>query len=791
MMRYKIQRYFWGFFVFHFCLFFAYAGAAISQTAPMEIRLAELREAVTVVRDSRSIPYIAAKNDADLYFAQGYVTASDRLWQMDLLRRVAAGESAEIFGKATLEEDKRWRRYGFRQIAAESLKYLQPEMLSALQSYADGVNAYIASLDEKQLPLEFRILQYRPREWKPADTVIIGKILSDALSSTYARDILRAALGDIDKQKLADLNDNTSPYDVVLFGKDAAEKISAETAFGKSIYRDLSASAPLASARLQENLREASLRRIGLYAEELAASNNWVISGKRTADGKPLLANDPHLLASAPGIWYLTHLSTPKMRVAGVTFPGVPGIVLGHNDKIAWGATNVGPDVQDIYLETFNSDGKYNTPDGWAEPAIRREEIRVRGNPLKPETETQTLEVTETRNGPIVLEDKGVRYSLKWTALDPKNNEFIAFFSLNRAGNWKDFITALRDYGGAAQNFIYADISGNIGWYAAGKIPIRRKGDGALPYDGASTDGDWVGYIPFEELPHLYNPPEGFIVTANQRLVGTEYKYPQLSRDNAPPWRARRLFNLLSANPKSTMDSASAAQYDVYNIPLAKFAGEIVKRNAASGENIAIIKDWDGRMTPDSRAALLVNEIRNCTANKMAAENRPAPSSVIRERVLHWAISENSRRWLPREFADYTALLKTCDAESEAAFTSRYGGNKDKWVWGAIAQSRFPHPLSSAPLLGLRFATPNVPIAGSGQTPNVASFVSMRHLASPGNWDATRFVIPLGESGDPDSDHYADQFENWKDGTPAIFPFSAAAVEKAAVSRTNLIPQAK
>lgn len=775
--------------VFHFLFLVLFAGATVSQTAPVEIRLAGLRESVFVRRDSRSIPYIDAKTDADLYFAQGYVTASDRLWQMDLLRRVAAGETAEIFGRATLNEDKRWRRFGFKEISRESLRYLQPEMLAALQAYARGVNAYIASLDEKPLPIEFRILQYKPREWQPADTILIGKILSDALSSTFSRDILRASLEGMDKAKLADLNNNVSPFDVVLFGSDSTRGQADTTESGSAESPVSEHTPPLVAAAAQENLREDSLRRIGLFAEELAASNNWVISGKRTANGKPLLANDPHLMASAPGIWYLSHLSTPKMRVAGVTFPGVPGIVLGHNDKIAWGATNVGPDVQDIYLETFNSEGKYKTPKGWADPVVRREEIAVRRNPLKPETETEVLEVTVTRNGPVILEDNGTRYSLKWTALDPKNNEFTAFFNLNRAGNWRDFTAALREYGGAAQNFVFADTGGNIGWYAAGKIPLRRKGDGSLPYDGASRDGDWVGVIPFEELPHLYNPSQGFIVTANQRLVGTDYKYPQLSRDNAPPWRARRLFDLLSANSKATLESASAAQFDVYNIPLADLAREITRRGAASPEHLAIISDWDGRMTPDSRAALLVNEIRNCAANKIAADNRPAPAAIIRERILHWAISKNSQRWLPKGFADYTALLKTCDTEAEANLRTRYGSDEGKWLWGAFAQSRFPHPLAAAPLIGLRFATPNVPIAGSGQTPNTASFVSMRHLASPGNWDATRFVIPLGESGDPDSDHFSDQFEKWRTGTPAIFPFSPEAVKKAAVSITNLMPE--
>ena len=318
--------------------------------------LAGLKATVTVRRDDRSIPYIEAKNEPDLYFVQGYVTAGDRLWQMDLLRRVARGETAEILGKPALEEDKRWRRFGFTRIAEDSLAYLSPELRTALDSYARGVNAYVATLDDKTLPVEFRILQYKPRPWTAANSVVIGKILADVLSSTWRNDLLRASLQQLPKEKLADLMNQVTPYDVVLFGKDGqnAERGVRNAEFSKPTGLENI----LAASQAVEDARRTSLSRIGMYAEELAASNNWVISGKRTPDGKPLLANDPHLLPSAPGIWYLTHLSTTTMRVSGVTFPGVPGIVLGHNASIAWGATNVGPDVQDLYVETFDADGK-------------------------------------------------------------------------------------------------------------------------------------------------------------------------------------------------------------------------------------------------------------------------------------------------------------------------------------------------------------------------------------------------------------------------------------------------
>lgn len=757
---------------------------AFSQNATQPV--AGLTTNVTVRRDARDVPFIEAASDADLYFAQGYVTASDRLWQMDLMRRLARGQTAEIFGGAALEQDKRWRRFNFSKVAEDNLQYLSPDLRGALDSYAKGVNAFIATLTPETLPIEFRILQYKPAPWIDSDTIVIGKILSDALSTTWQQDLLRASLLNLPAAKFADLTNQTTDYDVVLFGSD--KKPSAVAPKTRSVVPSAIA---LREAQKDADLRRDSLSMLGLYAVGLAASNNWVISGKLTADGKPILANDPHLQPTAPGIWYMAQLATPQMHVAGVTFPGVPGIVLGHNENVAWGATNVGPDVQDIYYETFNSDGKYKTPSGWSDPVIRHEVIKVRANPLSPAMTDTTFDVTETRNGPIVAEEGGRKYALKWTAFDPKNTEFEAFIKLDHAVNWSDFRNALKLYGGAAQNFVFADVKGNIGWYAAGRIPIRRTGDGALPYDGSSSAGDWTGFIPFEELPNLYNPPSGLIVTANQRTVGLSYKYTQFIRDAASPWRARRIFDRLTSKSRLTMDDVRDTQLDVFNIPLDNLAKQIVRLNAASAETLDVLKGWDGRMTPDSRGALLANEIRNCMANTIADENKPAPVAAVRERILDKAVRDQSPLWLPKKYSSYRDFMWGCDASVRASLSDpkRFGPDPANWVWGKVWQARFPHPLAAAPLIGGQFIVPIIPISGSGQTPNVGSAVSMRFIASPGNWDATRHVIPLGESGDPKSPHFKDQFELWLNGTPAVFPFSKAEVEKAATNVTVLSPK--
>lgn len=476
------------------------------------------------------------------------------------------------------------------------------------------------------------------------------------------------------------------------------------------------------------------------------------------------------------------------MRVAGVTFPGVPGVVLGHNEHIAWGATNVGPDVQDLYLENFDDTGKVRSPNGWTQAIVRKETINVRKTPLKPDAEPVSFDVTETPRGPILIDEGGKRYALRWTALDPKNNDFAAFFLLNRAKNWNEFKSALSTYRGATQNFVYADAKGNIGWHVAGAIPLRKTGDGSLPYDGASTDGDWTGLIPFNELPNLYNPPSGLIVTANQRIVGTDYKYPQLVRDFAAPWRARRLFDILDAEKKATVETVAAAQFDSYNIPFVNLSKEIQKAKAASPETLEMLAGWDGKMSSDSRAALQVNWIRNCLANKIAEENKPVPQAAIRERILDRAVRERSPLWLPKAYADYPAFINACDAEANTTYGKLYGADRTQWTWSKLSAANFRHPLAVAPLIGGQFATPNTGLSGSGQTPNVASFVSMRLIATPGNWDTTRHTIPLGQSGDPKSPHFRDQFEAFRSGNSLVFPFSPNSIKAAAVSKVELVP---
>ncbi len=386
------------------------AQTAAPQAAPAVVRLPGLKKGVKVRRDERGIAYIEAEDESDLYFAQGYVTAGDRLWQMDLFRRTARGELSEIFGKAALEEDKRRRNYGFARVAEASAAQADPRSRAVMEAYAAGVNAYIDSLDDKSLPAEFQLLGYRPRHWTPADSAAVGKNFAEALSTTWTLDIARAVFANLPPDKAAALFPEVSPLDVLVVGSDRTDKKTATPAKRTSaLPRQTNLKELLSELSSVQQTLERTRARVGLNAEDLAASNNWVVSGRRTASGKPLLANDPHLPASAPSIWYMIHLSAPGLRVAGVTAAGAPGVIIGHNERIAWGLTNLGPDVQDVYRETFDPQNplKYQTPAGWRDAEVRREEIKVRKSMLGTDTEVVTHEVIVTRHGPVVLKKGG------------------------------------------------------------------------------------------------------------------------------------------------------------------------------------------------------------------------------------------------------------------------------------------------------------------------------------------------------------------------------------------------
>ena len=502
-----------------------------------DIPVPGLSARVEILRDARGVPHIYAQSMADALFAQGYATAQDRLWQMDLSRRKALGELSEIFGNRTLSADIESRTLGFPEVAASALADLPRDERRLLDAYTRGVNAFIDS-HRHRLPWEFLLLRYQPQRWRAIDSVAVALNLATALSQSWQTDLMRehvaAKLG---QDLLPDVFPDRSALDVPVaeFPPPAPRRADAGgTGLSWNVFAAGDIRVPAADRRWTQPRADNPL-----WFAAAVGSNNWVVSGAHTKSGKPLLANDPHLTHSVPSVWYMVHLHAPGLNVTGVSLPGLPLVIIGHNEHIAWGMTNTGPDVQDLYIETFNprDPRKYLHNGQWVDAEVRNEDIKVRNQ------RDYHLTVVVTRHGPIVSHDGGRELALQWTLLSPHAVE-LPFLSIDRASNWQEFTAALRDFKVPMQNCVYADTEGNIGFYAAGLVPIRKHGNGAVPVPGSTDDFDWTGFIPFDDLPHSFNPPSGIIATANGRIVPDNYPYFITAKWEAP-FRTARIFQLL------------------------------------------------------------------------------------------------------------------------------------------------------------------------------------------------------------------------------------------------------
>jgi len=568
----------------------AVAGALYLRTSLPQLRgeltLAGLSAPVEVLRDRHAIPHIYAQSAEDAYFALGFVHAQDRLWQMEFQRRVAAGRLAEVVGEAALELHLPLRTLSVYHYAERVFDNLGPQAQGVLLAYADGVNAYLRTR-RGLLPVEFLVLRHQPEPWRPADSLAWLTMMAWDLGGNWDDELLRARLSlSLTDEQLAAL---WPPY--------PGEAPIALPDF-RALYRKL----PL------DALWAASPKPL----PPGAGSNNWVIDGSRSVTGQPLLANDPHLGLQAPSLWYLAHLSAPGLNVIGATLPGLPLVILGRTDRIAWGFTNTGPDVQDLFIERLDSEdpSRYQTPDGFEPFTIRREVIRVRGG------DEVVLNVRKSRHGPVIsdvvgraAEVAGADYALAlaWTALREDNLTFQAGVNLNRARNWEEFVAALRDFHAPQQSIVIADIEGNIGLYAPGLVPIRAAGDGRMPVPGWSGEYDWVGFVPFEALPHTFNPEVGVIMTANHKIVPDDYPY-FLTHDWAEPYRAERITELLAQLQHHSLESFARIQADQRSLMAVEFLPRLLAARSDSAlgrQAIARLIAWDGAMAKDRAEPLI------------------------------------------------------------------------------------------------------------------------------------------------------------------------------------------
>ncbi len=735
-------------------------------------RLPGLSAPVVVRRDGQGVPHVQAASTLDLARAQGYVTAQDRLWQMDLLRRRAEGELAEAFGEAALPADREIRTLGLGAAARAILPRLPPDLRAVLDAYAAGVNAYLDAHGDA-LPLEFRLLRYAPRRWEPADSLAVGKLLAMDLSLGWSGEVARAALDSrLPPDVQAMLFPTVFAQDRILVGRDDRPATTAADAL----------------------------------AETAQGSNDWVVSGAHTATGRPLLANDPHLALGVPSIWSAVHLVAPDMDVAGVVLPGTPGVILGRNRRIAWGCTNVHDDVADLYVEDFDprDPSRYRVGDGWAPVAVRQEPIRVRTGPLSSTWRTVSHVVRVTRHGPLVT-IQGREYALRWTTLE-EAVELTAFARLDRAGSWEEFREAVGTYPGPSQNFVYADVDGHIGWYSAGHVPRRRTGDGSRPYKGATDEGDWTGFIPFDELPHVLDPPSGRIATANNRLVGTDYPY-KVTRGGIGPWRAAAIFERLESREGWTADDFVRLQGERLSLPHRDLARALLAsaarhpQDATWREVAREMTGWDGRLEPESRpAALAVTTFRLVGERVIAPRVRGVPGArglARRVAAVQKLILEQPASWVPPGDHDWDGVLRAAWTEATAEVTAALGPDRSRWRWGALNRIAVSHPLGRAfGALGRLFNPPPSEAGGYSTTPNVLSTTpggevegpSMRFVADLADLDDTRLVNFMGQSGHPASEHYGDQYDAWLRVETRVLPFTPEAVARAARHTLTLEP---
>jgi penicillin amidase len=783
---------------------FGWCYAIVRRALPQldgRVTVSGLHSNVTVKRDHRGVPTIDAANLQDLFFAQGFVTAQDRLWQMDSMRRFAAGELSEILGEQFLEHDREQRILSLRVAAGRSLEVASPQDRTNFAAYSQGVNAFIEGHRDR-LPVEFRVLRYSPRPWTPVDcTLIAAQMVKDLNHYQYKHALTREKiLAKIGAELTADLYVNSSSFDRPPTAVRPDSKGNREPE-NQDPDDEESPDSNAPAVRHIAQIFHPSLAMSGAVEHPVIGSNNWVVSGAHTVSGEPLLSNDMHLGHQLPNLWYEAHLHSGSFDVAGVTLPGLPYVIVGHNQRIAWGFTNIGPTVEDVYIETMNGDGEILTPDGWQQPEHRREVVHVKGKA------DVVVDVVATRHGPIISElipEETRKVALRWTLYEGTRNPFL---DLDSAQNWDQFRSALTHFDAPAQNVVFADVDGNIGYQATGKIPIRASGDGSLPEKGTTDKSqEWTGYIPFDELPRVYNPPSGVIATANSRITPDKYKY-SISSEWEAPWRSNRIYRVLESGRKFSAADMMGVQTDIYSDLDHVVAERLVaaidvnkQASARAKEATEILRAWDGRMTADSSAPTIAVKARSEVMRlllepKLGAVPKQWPFVGLNWTAYDWGmqsvwlrnvLQNEPKRWLPAAYKSYDDLLA---AALESAVSKP--GDLNSWKWGEAHPVEIQNPvLGQIPVIR-RWTGPGLqPQSGSGYTVKAVTRThgpSERMTIDLANLDQSTLNLVTGESGNFLSPNYMDQWRAWYEGFSFPLPFSANSVEKAKVHELTLV----
>lgn len=902
--RRRLRRWTFGFgIVFLTLVIFGAAGffwgrywmkTALTDNLPVvdgQVTAKGLSAPVAIARDAHGVPHITAASVEDLVFAQGYVTAGDRLWQMDALRRHAAGELAEVLGSGLVEHDRMQRTLQLRAAADRALAVLPADQLHWLEAYSRGVNASIASQQE-HLPLEFKLLRYKPAEWTPRDSLLVGLAMFQDLTTTFPGKLDREALSaKLTPELVADLYpvgswrdhppgqvkvDLTAPQPEIEqvpldesqsalrgdkrivpqglkplatgngYGTAEAVPLTRPSMAGKY---GAAGAAPFAKPRASlypvsemkevrsgEHLRDLARAKSALADMSarfmcdgcLAGSNGWAVAGSKTKSSKPMLSSDMHLSHGVPGIWYMADLESGTFHVSGVTLPGTPFVIVGHNQHVAWGFTNLGAEVQDLYVEQTRGTGEneeFQGGDGSWHPVLhQREVIHVKGEA------DVVLNVAATQHGtmatPIIsglYEHEKRAIALRWTLYDPANLT-SPFYGINSATDWQSMCAAAAKFGGPSQNMQYADDQGHIGYHGIGRVPVRGSMEkpaalSPTPTDGRDPQGEWVGYIPFEQMPQAYDPPGGMVATANARIVPDGYPFP-ITLEWSDPYRNERIWKVLGAKTGLVPADMLTMQTDIYSEVdrvIAQRLAYAIDHSDAPDKRLRqaadLLRTWDGAVSADSTAAAIVDAARAAfwpliLGPKLGVpveHHEDAKEKKIDDPMALYSWGEKAyaeeqiivnapARWLPAQYKDWNALLTA--TVQKALADSRAPNDLSKWTYGKAHPVEIEHPIYSrspllAKVLGMRTGTGVLPQSGDGTTVKQVQRKfgpSERLTVDFGNLDGSTLNIVLGESANPASEWFMDQWNAWYGGTTFAMPFSVEATKAATQHTLTLVP---
>ncbi len=784
-----------------------------------EVHLHGMHEPVEVIIDRYGVPHIYAQNEDDLFFAQGYIHAQERLWQMDFNRRIASGRLSEVFGEIAIETDRFTRRLGMHRAATEAAQQLPEHSKRILEAYAQGVTAYIEH-NRNNLPVEFTLLRFKPEPWQIEDSIKWSKMMGWNLGGNWETEVIRALIvAKLGPERAGKLEAGYDPSHPLIIPPGVA-------------YQGIN----LGMLEQYEQLKQ--LSGFGM----MGGSNNWVVDGTMTTTGMPILCNDPHLGQAAPSIWYECHLVAGDIDVIGASFSGTPGIVIGHNQYIAWGLTNAVSDVEDLYIEKFNPENpyQYEYMDKWEDAQVVREEIKVKGAKV-PVIE----EVLITRHGPILTriphplqgdttgkngntgsEPVELPLALRWTGLE-KYDVISAVQKLDRATNWEEFCEAVRDWDQPPQNVVYADIQGNIGYVMAGAIPIRARGQALLPSPGWTGEYEWTGFIPFDELPQTFNPEQHFIVTANNRVVDDSYPY-YITNEWLNGYRAQRIRDLLMSKGKLALSDMASIQADQYSLPAVEIVPHILKLQGDSAlEKAALdrLQTWNYILAPESIGAAIysislyklerivfsamlgaeetlmhsylgVGSTILALQNGYTSRNKPLLIRLLNEYDDSWfadsVVPNGPNSWDEALGRAFTAAIEELQ--------EKLGSDISRWKYGAIHTMTYSHPLGVIKPLNKFFNRGPYPVGGDIDTVNmgatlpnqpetVVTVPSYRQIVNLADLKASLSGHAPGQSGHPASKHYADFIKPWLNVEHHPQLFERTMIEEHAEGIMQMVPQ--